>query len=67
MCLSVVQHSGMSIARIPLCKYWPVGMASMTIVPPKGEEHEDSSGAEAEILVRGGRGVRRYFVQDLVC
>ena len=47
MCSSVVQHEGMSIARIPLSEHWPAGMYAMPIILPEGEEHENSSGVEA--------------------
>ena len=69
MCSSVVQHGGMSIARIPLSERRYTGVNAMTIVPPKGEEHADSSGAEAETLAGGGggRGVKKYCVPNLVC
>ena len=42
-------------------------MHAMKIIPLKGEEHEDSSGAEAETLACGGRRVCRYSVQYFVC
>ena len=42
-------------------------MYAVKIVLPKGEEHDDLSAAEAETPACGGRRVRRYCVQDLVC
>ena len=39
-------------------------MYAMEIVPPEGEEHEDSSGARAETFTRGDRWVWRYSVHD---
>ena len=67
MCSSVVQHGDMSIARIPLSERRYTCVNAMTIVPLKEEEHADSSGAEAETLAGGGRGVRTYPVPNLVC
>ena len=41
-------------------------MYAMKIVPLKGEEHEDSSGAEAETLAPCGRRVWRYSAHYFV-
>ena len=42
-------------------------MYAMKIVLPRKEERDNSSGAEAETLARGGRRAWKYSVQDLVC
>ena len=42
-------------------------MYAFKMVPFKGNEHDDSSVAEAGTLACGGRNFLRYSVQDCLC